>query len=169
MNGNVTLAQTSANTLTLNDHLILCTGTNFPTPVSGQQGYIASGTNVTDLTSIPSATATALASITLSYGVWFITGQAGIYNSSGAAATCTMSNKQVAISNSATAIEGSYQNRSIGSYTLGIGVAACEQCTRVVTVTNNSTSYYLNIFVNYSTGTLQTYITQSNLYAVRLA
>ena len=97
-----------------------------------------------------------MSSITLSYGDWLIIGQAGIYNSSGAAATCTMSNKQVAISSSATAIEGNYQNRSIGSYTLGIGVAACEQCTRVVTVTNSSTLYYLNMYVNYSTGTLLT-------------
>ena len=80
-----------------------------------------------------------------------------------------MSNKQVGISSSATAIEGNYQNRSIGSFTLGIGVAACEQCTRVVTVTNSSTSYYLNTFVNYSTGTLLTWTTQTNLYAVRLA
>jgi hypothetical protein len=169
LNGNVTLAQTSANTLTLNDHLNLCTGSNFATPVSGQQGYIVTGTNVSNQTSIPTATVTGVSSITLSYGVWFIIGQAGIYNSSGASSTCTMSNKQVGISTSATAIEGNYQNRSIGSFTLGIGSAACEQCTRIVTVTNNSTSYYLNIFVNYATGTLLTWTTQTNLYAVRLA
>jgi hypothetical protein len=110
-----------------------------------------------------------VSSITLSYGVWLITGQAGIYNASGAAATCTMSNKQVGISSSATTIEGNYQNRLIGSYTLGIGVAACEQCTRVVTIINSSTSYYLNVFVNYPSGTLLTWATQSNLYAVRIA
>ena len=38
LNGNVTLASASANTITLNDHLVLCTGSNFTTPVSGQQG-----------------------------------------------------------------------------------------------------------------------------------
>ena len=169
LNGNVTLAQTSANTLTLNDHLVLCTGSNFATPASGQQGYMVSGTNTTDLTSIPTATVTALASITLSYGVWLVEGQAGIYNSSGAAASCAMTNKQIGISNSATAFESKYQNRAIGSYTLGIGVAACEQCTRVVTVTNNSTPYYFLAFVNYSAGTLQTWTVQTILYAVRLA
>jgi hypothetical protein len=169
LNGNVTLAQTSANSLTLNDHLILCKGLNFPTPVSGQQGYIATGTIVTNQTSIPTSTVTTVASITLSYGVWLIIGQGGIYNSSSAAASCVMNNKQFEISSSGTTTEGTFQNRSIGSYAAGIGVAACEQCTRVVTVTNSSTSYYLNMFVNYSAGTLLTWATQTNLYAVRLA
>ena len=140
-----------------------------PRPVSGQQGYMVTGTNTTDLTSIPTATVTALASITLSYGGWLLVGQGGIYNSSGAAASCVMSNKQIGISSSATAFESKYQNRSIGSYTLGIGVAACEQCTRVVTVTNNATPYYLHAYVNYSVGTLQTWTALTNLYAVRLA
>jgi hypothetical protein len=169
LNGNVSLAETSANTLTSNDHLVLCTGSNFTTPVSGQQGYILTGTNTTDLTSIPTATVTSLASITLSYGVWLVIGQGGIYNSSGATAACVMSNKQFGLSNSATAFEAKFQSRSIGSYTLGIGVAACEQCTRVVTVTNSATPYYLLAFVNYSAGTLPTWSIQSNLYAVRIA
>jgi hypothetical protein len=137
--------------------------------VNGQQGYIVTGTITTDQTSIPTATVTVLASITLSYGVWLVIGQGGIYNSSGASASCVMTNKQFGLSNSATAFEAKYQSRSIGSYTLGIGVAACEQCTRVVTVTNSSTPYYLNVYVNYSTGTLLTWATQSNLYAVRIA
>ena len=169
LNGNVSLAQTSANTLTLYDHLVLCTGSNFTTPVSGQQGYMLTGTIPTDLTSIPSASVTALASITLSYGVWLIIGQGGIYNSSGAAASCVMSNKQFGLSNSATAFESKYQSRSIGSYTLGIGVAACEQVNRVVTVTNSSTPYYLHAYVNYSAGILQTWSAQSHIYAVRIA
>jgi hypothetical protein len=169
LNGNVTLAQTSANTLTLNDHLNLCTGSNFATPVSGQQGYIVTGTNVTDLTSIPSATATALASIILSYGVWLITGQAAIYNSAGAAASAVMSNRQFGITTSTTALEGKYINRAVGSSTLGIGVAAYENVTRVVTVTNSSTTYNLLAFINYSSGTLQTWANNTNIYAVRLA
>ena len=90
-------------------------------------------------------------------------------NSSGAAAACAMTNKQFGISNSATAFESKYQSRSIGSYSLGIGVAACEQANRFVTVTNNSTPYYLLTFVNYSAGTLQTYSNLTNLYAVRIA
>ena len=76
-----------------------------------------------------------------------------------------MTNKQFGISSSPTA----YQIRSIGSYTLGIGQTAWEQCTRVVTVTNNATTYYLNVYMNYSAGTLQTWSTQTNLYAVRIA
>ena len=168
LNGNVSLAQTSANTLTLNDHLVLCTGSNFTTSGSGQQGYTVTGTNVTDLNSLPTATVTFLASITLSYGVWSIIGQAGIYNASSTAA-CTMNNKQIGISNSATAFESKYQNRSIGSYSLVIGAAACEQVNRNVTVTNSSTPYYLLAYINYSTGTLQTQSNLSNFYAVLLA
>ena len=166
LNGNVNLAQTSANTLTLNDHLVLCTGSNFTTPGSGQQGYMVTGTNTTDVTPITTGTATSLASITLSYGVWLIVGQGGINNSSGAAASCVMTNKQFGISLSSPT---AYQNRSIGSFTLGIGQTAWEQCTRVVTVTNNATTYYLNVYMNYSAGTLQTWSTQTILYAVRLA
>jgi hypothetical protein len=129
LNGNVTLAQTSANSLTLNDHLILCTGSNFLTPVNGPQGYIVTGTNTTDLTSIPTSTTTPLASITLSYGVWLITGQAAIYNSAGAAASAVMSNRQFGITTSTTALEAKYINRAVGSSTLGIGVAAYENVT----------------------------------------
>ena len=168
LNGNVTLAQTSANTLTLNDHLVLCTGSNFNTPSSGQQGYMITGTNVTDLTSIPATTVTMLASITLSYGVWSLIGQAGIYNAS-STTTCAMNNKQIGISNSATAFETKYQSRAVGTNTLSIGAAACEQANRIVTVTNSSTPYYLLAYVNYTTGTLQSYTSQSHFYAVRIA
>ena len=135
--------------------------------MNGQQGYIVTGTNTTDLTSIPTSTTTPLASITLSYGVWFITGQAAIYNS--AAASAVMSNKQFGITTSTTALEGKYINRAVGSSTLGIGVAAYENVTRVVTVTNSSTTYNLLTFINYSSGTLQTWSNNTNLYAVRLA
>ena len=110
-----------------------------------------------------------LASITLSYGVWLLVGQAGIYNSSGAAASCVMTNKQIGISNSATAFETKYQSRAVGTNTLGIGAAACEQANRIVTVTNSSTPYYLLAYVNYSVGTLQTQTNLTNFYAVRLA
>ena len=80
-----------------------------------------------------------------------------------------MNNKQIGISNSATAFETKYQNRSIGSYSLVIGAAACEQVNRIVTVTSSSTPYYLLAYVNYSTGTLQTQSILSNFYAVRIA
>ena len=54
-NGNVSLAQTSANTLTLNDNLSLCTGTNYATPnVNNMLGYGYTGTIATDtLVSLP--------------------------------------------------------------------------------------------------------------------
>ena len=168
LNGNVNLAQTSANTLTLNDHLVLCTGSNFTTPGSGQQGYTVTGTNATDLTSIPSATVTILASITLSYGVWSLIGQAALYNTS-STTTCAMSNRQIGISNSATAFEVKYQFRAVGTNTLGIGAVACEQANRIVTVTNSSTPYYLLVYANYSTGTLQFYASNAHFYAVRIA
>jgi hypothetical protein len=60
MNGDVTLASTSANTFTLKDHLDLVTGSNFTTPVDGQQGYMVTGTIVTDQTTITSNSATFL-------------------------------------------------------------------------------------------------------------
>jgi hypothetical protein len=77
LSGNVTLASAYTNTLTLNDHLILCTGSNFTTPVSGQQGYIMTGTFETDLTTITTAQATKYATLNLTYGVWLILGQIG--------------------------------------------------------------------------------------------
>ena len=110
-----------------------------------------------------------MASITLSYGVWLITGQAAIYNSAGAGASAVMSNRQFGITTSTTALEAKYINRAVGSSTLEIGVAAYEQFTRVVTVTNTSTTYDLLAFINYSSGTLQTWSNNTNLYADRLA
>jgi hypothetical protein len=58
LNGDVTLTSASANTITLNDQLILCTGSNFTTPVSGQQGYIVTGSNEPSGTLITSGQAT---------------------------------------------------------------------------------------------------------------
>ena len=89
MSGDVTLAATSANTLTLKDHLVLVTGTNFITPVNGQQGYIATGTITLNATSITSGSSIDFASINLSYGVWLIIGHLGYLTS----ATGTITDK----------------------------------------------------------------------------
>ena len=66
LNGNVTLAETSANSLTLNDNLLLCAGTHYATPnASNMLGYGATGTIVADtLVSSPNIQNTT----TLSYG-----------------------------------------------------------------------------------------------------
>ena len=83
LNGDVTLASASTNTLTLNDHLVLVTGTNFTTPISGQQGYIITGTNATDSTAITSGSNLTYSTIDLSYGVWMVFGQIGFQNLTG--------------------------------------------------------------------------------------
>jgi hypothetical protein len=90
LNDDVTLASASANTITLNDHLVLCTGSNFTTPVSGQQGYIMTGTFETDGTTIVTATAIKYATLNLTYGVWLIIGQIGYYNANATAASISI-------------------------------------------------------------------------------
>ena len=99
LNGDVTLASASANTITLNDHLVLCTGSNFTAPLSVQQGYIMTGTLEADGTAITSATATKYATLPLTYGVWLIIGQIGYFNVNNSA-----TNTSASISNKYTSI-----------------------------------------------------------------
>ena len=146
MNGDVTLAQTSANTLTLKDHLVLVTGTNFTTPGDGQQGYTVTGTIGTDLTAIPNTgTAMNFASITLSYGIWMVFGQVGYYNST-SAISVTIANKLFSIHSVSASNTPKYQYRVNYSSTIGGQVSNSDQFSRIVTVTTNpsSANYFLN-------------------------
>ena len=118
LNGDVTLASASTNTLTLNDHFVLVTGTNFTTPVSGQQGYNAKCSLTTDtLVSAPNITSgtvfsynggTGGTTLSLPYGVWFIYGNAGFQVTVPTASTGTITNVQVGINGSATTISGNF-------------------------------------------------------------
>ena len=172
MNGDVTLAQTSANTLTLKDHLVLVTGTNFTTPVDGQQGYMVTGTIGTDLTAIATnGTAMNFASITLSYGVWIVFGQIGYYNST-SGVSVTITNKQFSIHSVSAASTPKYQYRVNYSSTIGALVSNSDQISRIVIVTTNpsSANYFLNGGITWSgSGTLVTYAANTNFYAVRIA
>jgi hypothetical protein len=156
LNGNVTLASASANTITLNDHLVLCTGFNFTTPVSGQQRYIISGTFETDLTTITTATAIKYATLTLTYGVWLIIGQVGYYN--GNATVASISNKWHMINNSV----------NVSLLNIGTGIENHETLSRVVTVSSASANYYLVAYISYTGGPLTTYNSSSLFNAVRI-
>ena len=172
MNGDVTLAQTSANTLTLKDHLVLVTGTNFTTPADGQQGYMVTGTIGTDLTAIPTNGANMnFASITLSYGVWMVFGQIGYYNST-SGVSVTIANKLFSIHSVSASNTPKYQYRVNYSGTIGGQVSNSDQISRIVIVTTNpsSANYFLNGGITWSgSGTLVTYAANTNFYAVRIA
>ena len=131
MNGNVTLASASANTITLNDHLVLCTGSNFTTPVSGQQGYMVTGTNATDNTSIGTAAVITYFTMDSSYGVWIVFGQIG-YIATGSSAS--ISSKWFGI-NSATSLSLKYNNKYNQTNSLASTVSAADNFSRIVTVT----------------------------------
>jgi hypothetical protein len=166
LNGDVTLASAYTNTLTLNDHLVLCTGSNFTTPVSGQQGYIQTGTFEPDLTTITTATAIKIATLTLTYGVWLILGQIGYYN--GNATAASISNKWHQISTS-VAVQLLYGIRINATNSIGQGIENHETLSRVVTVTSASQTYYLVSYISYTGGTLTTYNSSSYFNAVRIA
>ncbi len=171
LNGNVTLASASANTITLNDHLVLCTGSNFTTPVSGQQGYIMTGTLEADGTSISSNTATKYATLNLTYGVWLIVGQVGYYNvnNSGTNTTAAISIKWHTIHTTAASNNLLYGIRMNNANSVGLGIENHETLSRVVTVTSASTSYYLNASITYTGGPLSMYNASSYFHAVRIA
>jgi hypothetical protein len=167
LNGDVTLASAYTNTLTLNDHLVLCTGSNFTTPVSGQQGYIITGTSATNQTSITTQATTTYSTITLSYGVWMVIGQIGFQNiTGGTTATLTIRNFCI---NDSVAIAANYAIRYNHSIALAATSYSSEMCTRIVTVTNASTLWYLVGALTYTNGPLYTASTDTNLYAVRIA
>jgi hypothetical protein len=171
LNGDVTLASASANTITLNDHLVLCTGSNFATPVSGQQGYIMTGTLEADGTSITSGTAIKYATLKLTYGVWLISGQIGYYNvnNSGTNTTAAISTKWHTINT--TSVTAALLNgiRMNNANSVGLGVENHETLTRVVTVTSASVSYYLNTTITYTGGSLSMYNASTFFNAVRIA
>ena len=116
LNGDVTLASASTNTLTLNDHLVLVTGANFTTPASGQQGYSVSATLTTDtLVSNPNISSATVYSynsgtgvLSLPYGLWIIYGTAGFQVTVPVSSTGTISSVQVGINGNATTISGNY-------------------------------------------------------------
>jgi hypothetical protein len=166
LNGDVTLASASANTITLNDHLVLCTGPNFTTPVSGQQGYIINGTFETDFLSIASAVAIKYATLNLTYGVWLIIGQIGYHNANATAASISIKWHTISTSVTTSLLYGTRIN---ATNTIGTGIENHETLSRVVTVTSASQAYYLVAYIAYSGGTLTTYNSSSLFYAVRIA
>jgi hypothetical protein len=171
LNGDVTLASAYTNTLTLNDHLVLCTGSNFTTPVSGQQGHIMTGTLETDRTSITSGTATKYATLNLTYGVWLIIGQIGYFNvnNSGTNTSASISNKFTSIHTTSGTANALYGLRQNFTSTVGLGIENHETVTRVATVNNSLTNYYLNSTITYTGGPLTMYNLSTNFYAVRIA
>ena len=148
MNGDVTLASASTNRLTLNDHLVLCTGSNFTTLVDGQQGYTITGTLEADRTSITSGQATKFATVGLIYGVWIIFGQASYLSSGGV----TFSRRIISIHSTSGTANLKYGTTSNASITLGSGNENHDSCSRCVTVTNGLTNYYINATLTF-TGT----------------
>ena len=152
LNGDVTLASASTNTLTLNDHLVLVTGTNFTTPISGQQGYIITGTNTTDSTAITSGSNLTYSTIDLSYGVWMVFGQIGLQNlTGGTQATMTVKNFGI---HTAQSIIAKYANNYQTTSYLAANKSAAENISRIVTVTTASTPYYLVAAISYTNGPL---------------
>ena len=165
LNGDVTLASAYTNTLTLNDHLVLCTGSNFTTPVSGQQGYMITGTNVTNQSSISSATTTQLASINLSYGVWLIIGH--LSYTTGVSGTIT--DKYFWINSFPTTQSTTNMIKNTYSISVGLNKSHVDSIQRIVTVTSASQDWFLGANLTFSTTTLTTRSTNTNLYAVRIA
>ena len=169
LNGNVTLASASANTITLNDHLVLCTGSNFTTPLSGQQGYMITGANATDLTSITSGSPVTYSTINLSYGVWIVFGQIGyINNNASGGASASISSKFFGI-HSATSISLAYANKYNVTNSLAATLSGADNFSRIVTVTSVSTPYYFVGQLTYTGGPIYTNTSHTNFTAVRIA
>ena len=171
MNGDVTLAATSANTLTLKDHLVLVTGSNFTTPLSGQQGYIMTGTLEADGTAIASATATKYATLNLTYGVWLIIGQIGYFNvnNSSTNTSASITNNYTSIHTTDATAYAKTGQRLNYTNTVGLGIENHELVSRVVTVTAALQNHYLNSTITYTGGPLTQYNASTNFYAVRIA
>ena len=163
------MASASANIITLNDHLILCTGSNFTTPTSGQQGYMITGANATDLTSITSGSSVTYSTLNLSYGVWIVIGQIGyVNNNASGGASASISSKFFGIHSSAS-IALTYANKYNVTNSLAATVSAADNFSRIVTVTNASTPYYLVGQLTYTGGPINTSSAYTNFYAVRIA
>ena len=168
MNGDVTLASASTNTLTLNDHLVLVTGSNFTTPISGQQGYMITGTDLAASTSLTSNTAYNFSTVNLPYGVWMLMGQIG-YTNIHASTTTVVTVKQVSINNVSATTTSKYLYRA--NYTSNLTTAIPnnnDSYSRIVTVTTSNEPYYLVGMLTWTGGTLVS-STATNFYAVRIA
>ena len=106
--------------------------------------------------------------MTLSYGVWMVSAQIGYQNVTGGT-TATLTTRFFGISSSTGAITNNYASRQTHSISMSAGISHAEQLTRIVTVTNASTPYYLVGQISYSGGPLYTASGYTNFYAVRIA
>ena len=174
LNGNVTLAQTKANSLTLNDNLSLCTGTNYATPNENNMlGYGITGTILTDtLVSAPnisSNTGLNFSNITLTYGVWLLYGNAGIQVTVPSGSTTgTITSAQVSIGSSG-AINGNFAHTEQSTLTVRDATYISYQTMRIMSVaTVSSTQYLVGKYV-FSGCTLNTRQGYSSFYAYRIA
>ena len=143
---------------------MLCTGSSFTTPLSGQQGYIITGTNTTDATSITSGTSIDLAIINLPYGVWLITGHLGYTTASSG----NITTKIYWISSTTATLLNSNMAKTAHTMAIGSGISFVDTITRVVTVTNANTPYCLSAQITF-TNAITTRSSNTNLYAVRIA
>jgi len=171
-NGNVTLAQTSENTLTLNDHLILCTGTNWSVPsTGGMLGFGSTGAIVSDtLVSAPNITSSnvfSFGSVTLTYGVWLLYGTAGFQITVPTAGTIT--SVQVSIGNTSTTLSGNFGIRDDSTQTVTNSTYMSHQVMRITSVTTASSTQYLNARYTFTGCTLNSRVGYSSFYAYRIA
>ena len=137
----------------------------FTTPVDGQQGYIITGTNATNQTSAANQAYVNYSTINLSYGVWMVIGQIGYQNVTGGT-TATLTTRFFGISGSSGAVTNNYASRQSHSISMNAGISSAEMLTRIVTVTNASTPYYLVGQISYTGGPLNTASAYTNFYAV---
>ena len=170
LNGNVTLAQTSANTLTLNDHLILCTGTNWSVPSTGRMlgfgstGAIVSDTLVSAL-NITSSNVFSFGSVTLTYGIWLIYGTAGFQITTNG----TITSVQVSIGTSSTSISGNFGIKDDSTQTVTNSTYMSHQVMRIMSVSSASVTHYLVGKYTFTGCTLNSRVGYSSLYAYRVA
>lgn len=170
LNGNVTLAETSANSLTLNDNLSLCTGTNYATPnVNNMLGYGFTATIVTDtLISSPNITTNTLfvySSINLTYGVWLLYGTAGFQVTTAG----TITSVQVSIGSSNTAISGNFGVTDQSTQTVRDATYISHNVMRIMSVSAASVPHYLLGKYTFTGCTLNSRQGYSSFYAYRIA
>ena len=174
LNGNVTLAQTKANSLTLNDNLSLCTGTNYATPNENNMlGYGITGTILTDTTisfpNISSNTGINFSNITLTYGVWLLYDNAGIQVTVPSGTTTgTITSAQVSIGSSGV-INGNFAHTEQSILTVQNATYISYQTMRIMSVSAASSIQYLVGKYVFSGCTLNTRQGYSSFYAYRIA
>ena len=172
----MTLAETSANSLTLNDHLLLCTGTNYATPNVnnmlgfGQTGSITADT-ITDSPNITSGVLFNYGTVTLPVGVWLLYGTAGFQVTVPVSSTGTITSVQVSIGGSGT-LSGNFGMRDDSTLTvsyLASGRYISHQVMRIQSITTASTAQTLNAKYTFTGCTLNSRVGYSSLYAYRIA